>query len=196
MIDAIKLGRILAEEVVNEPGICFYPATFKPPHKGHYAVAMELISRNYITELQILISDTVTEGITPEDAMTIWKMYVGSNPKIVLQIAKPMDTMMKYAYKHPDTGTIYVAVSDDETDDIHYLESLQKTFGDKIKAIAIHDKAENDTITAPHVRELLRLGDYEEFAKTIPEQAYNKGYANKIFKMLAPKTTEPSDEQQ
>jgi hypothetical protein len=50
MIDARQIGKLIAEEIVNEPGPCFYPGKFKPPHKGHFEAASYLASRNFITE--------------------------------------------------------------------------------------------------------------------------------------------------
>lgn len=191
MIDAIKLGKLLAEEVINEVGPCFYPAKFKPPHRGHFKAAMDLASRNYINRLYIIISSTTTDGITPEDALTIWKMYVGSNPKIVLQIADPIKHIMSYLHENPEVDPVYVAASDDETDDENYIESLQQSFGDRVKEIPIHDK--DGIVSAPYVRNILRTGDFEEFSKTMPDEAYNKGKAPEIFKMLATKVTDEQE---
>lgn len=192
MIDAIQLGKLLAEEVVNEPGPCFYPGKFKPPHRGHYAAAKNLAGRDYILKVYVIISNKVIDGITPEDSLSIWNMYLKAepNPKITVQIAteeSPIVTIIHYLQNNPTVSPVYVAGGDDEVDDESYLDSLQTQFGDRVRTIQVHEKA--GIVSAPHVRNVLKSGDYEEFAKTVPEAAFNKGVAPQVFKMLAPKIT-------
>jgi hypothetical protein len=198
MINPTQIGQRIAEAIINEPGPCFYPGRFKPPHKGHYQAAKELASRDYIQMVYILISKKVVDGITPEDSLMIWNTFLKAepNPKISVSIAtaeSPVVTIINYLKKNPTIKAVYVAVSDDETDDIDYGEALQQNYGDKVKLISIHDKA--GTISAPHIRNVLADGNYEEFAESIPEAAYNKGAAPKIFKMLATKVRKNGSEQ-
>ena len=89
MIDATKIGRLIAEEITNEPGPCFYPGKFKPPHKGHFKAALDLASRNYIIMVTVIISRKPIEGVTPEDSLAIWNMFLQSqpSPKIKIQIS-------------------------------------------------------------------------------------------------------------
>lgn len=197
MIDAIQLGKLLAEEVLNEPGPCFYPGKFKPPHKGHFEAAKNLAGRDYVQKVIIVISSKVIEGITPEDSLQIWNMYLKAqpNPKIVAQIAteeSPIQTIIHYLQANPDVNPVYVAGGDDEVDDEDYLKSLQDQFGDRVRTIKVHEKS--GIISAPYVRNLLQTGNYEEFAKTVPEAAFNRGVAPTIFKMLAPKTRPETNE--
>ena len=198
MINPTQIGKRIAEAIINEPGPCFYPGRFKPPHKGHYEAAKELTSRNYIEMVYIIISKKVVDGITPEDSLMIWNMYLKAepNPKISVSIAtteSPVTTIMNYLNKNTAVDTVYVAISDDETDDIDYGEALQENYGDKVKLISIHDK--DGIISSPHIRNILADGNYEEFAEAIPEAAFNKGAAPKIFKMLATKVRKNGPEQ-
>ena len=192
MIDAQLLGKQIAEAVINEPGPCFYPGKFKPPHKGHFEAAKALAAKSYITKVYIIISKKVLEGITPEDSLLIWNAYLQAepNPKVTVRIStkeSPIVTVIDYLHKNPETDPVYIAVGNDEEDDAGYGQSLQTEFGDRIKVINVNERT--DGITAPHVRELLRAGDYEEYAETIPEAAYNRGAGPKFFKMLASKMT-------
>jgi hypothetical protein len=190
MIDANKIGKRIAEAIINEPGPCFYPGKFKPPHKGHYQAAAELASRDYIKQVNVIISRKTIDGITPEDSLMIWSMYLKAepNPKILVKIStdeSPIQTIIKYLKNNPTVNPVYVAVGDDEVDDEAYGNSLQEQFGDRVKTIVVKEKAGN--ISAPHVRTILASGDFEAFKETVPEAAYNKGVAPKVFKMLAPK---------
>lgn len=190
MINATLLGQRLAEAILNEPGPCFYPGKFKPPHKGHYEAAKNLASRDYIKMVNVIISKKVIDGITPEESLMIWNMYLKAepNPKISVKIStteSPVVDVMNYLKANPTVNPVYVAQGDDEVDDEQYIISLQTDFGDRVKAIKVHEKS--GIISAPYVRNLLATGNYEEFAETVPEAAFNKGFAPKIFKMLAPK---------
>ena len=209
MIDAIALGKLLAEEVTNPAGPCLYPGKFHPPHKGHMRAAVNLASRDYITEVVIIVSEKVspeTGNITPEQAITIWKMYLDAQKNIKIQLrvsehSSPVKDMIAYIAKAPKDSTIYVAVGEDEKDDEDYAQSLQKMFGNRIKTITVQEK--DGDVSAPHVRTLVQQRDYEKFKETVPEAAYNRGAAPKVWEMLTgviPKQEqqpeEPSQEQQ
>lgn len=190
MIDATQIGKRLAEAILNEPGPCFYPGRFKPPHKGHYLAATELASRSYIKMVYIIISKKTVDGITPEDSLMIWNMYLKAEPnsKISVRIStdeSPITTIRHYLESNPSVDPVYVAVGEDERDDVEYGLALQQDFGDRVKTIKVQEKA--GEISAPHVRNLLATGDFEAFKEAVPEAAYNKGVAPKVFKMLAPK---------
>lgn len=190
MINAELFGKRLAEAVLNEPGPCFYPGRFKPPHKGHYAAAKDLASRPYVKMVYIIISKKTVDGITPEDSLAIWNLYLKAepNPKISVRIStkeSPVVDIYDYLKKNPTVDPVYVSAGDDETDDVEYVSGLQKEFGDRVKLIKVHEKAGD--ITAPHVRNLIATGDYEGFAEAVPVAAFNRGAAPKIFKMLASK---------
>jgi FAD synthase len=198
MINAELLGKTIAEAVLNESGPCFYPGKFKPPHKGHYEAAKALAAKPYITKVYIIISKKTVDGITPEDSLMIWNMYLQSqpNPKITVRIStqqSPIVTIMDFLNKNPEADPVYIAVGDDESDDAEYGNSLQQRFGDKVKTIKVQER--QGDASAPHIRTLLQAGDYESFKETVPEAAFNRGVAPKIFKMLAPKISQSEPEE-
>lgn len=198
MINAKLLGQRIAESIVNEAGPCFYPGKFKPPHKGHYEAAKELASKDYVKKLYIIISKKTIDGITAEDSLMIWNMYLKAepNPKITVRIStdqSPIVTIIHYLQNNPTVNPTYIVIGDDEVDDIEYGKSLQQQFGDRVKIISVHEKA--GIISAPVVRNIITTGDFEQFAQTVPEAAYNKGVAPKVFKMLALKINSDEPEQ-
>lgn len=198
MINAELLGKRIAEAVLNEPGPCFYPGRFKPPHKGHYEAAKALAAKDYITKVYIIISKKVVDGITPEDSLMIWNMYLQAepNPKITVRIStqeSPIITIIDFLKKNPTADPVYIAVGDDEADDAEYGNSLQQQFGERVKTIKVTER--KGEASAPRIRTMLQSGDYENFVETVPEAAYNKGAGPKIFKMLAPKMTNSEPEE-
>lgn len=193
MLDAKQIGKIIAEEVVNEAGPCFYPGKFKPPHRGHFDAAMNLASRNYVTSVEIIISNKTIDGITPEDSAAIWQMYLDAkpNPKLKVKVSteeSPIVDIINYLQGHPSVDPVYVATGSDEKDDVEYGKSLKEQFGERVKVLPVQEKA--GKISAPYLRDVLRTGDYEAFKDAVPEAAYNRGAAPKIFKMLAAQITD------
>ena len=189
---------MIAEAIANEPGPCFYPGKFKPPHVGHFEAAKNLAEKEYIKQVNVIISRKTIDGITAEDSLMIWHMYLQAepNPKITVKISSdesPIQSIMKYLKNNPSVHTVYVAVGDDEVDDEAYGQNLQQDFGDRVKVIPVHEKAGD--ITAPHLRNILASGDFESFKEAVPEAAYNRGAAPKIFKMLATKVKGDGQEQ-
>jgi hypothetical protein len=188
-----NLGRLIGEEVVNEPGICFYPGGFKPPHKGHFEVAKDMASRNYITAVYVIISKKERDGITAEQSLKVWQTYLKAepNPKISVGIAKsasPIRDIFDYIAEHPEQSPIYIVGGKDEVDDQNYFASLKKAFGDKIKPVPMEEKF--GRISASYVRRLLRAGDLEGFKEALPDATINKGHAGDLFKMLASTITQ------
>ena len=188
MVNIAELGQLIGEEVAFDPGVCLYPGKFKPPHKGHFAVVQDLSSRNYITKVVVLISPKTIDGITAQQSLDIWKQYLQADPepKVEVRICdteSPVKDIYNYINSHPEDKTFYIVGGADEEDDQKYLESLQKSFGDKVKPLPMQEKA--GIVSAPYVRDLLRSGNYEDFKKTLPDAAVNKGYGPGIFKMLA-----------
>lgn len=198
MINAELLGKTIAEAVINEPGPCFYPGRFKPPHKGHYEAAKALAAKPYITLVYVIISKKVVNGITPEDSLMIWNLYLKAepNPKITVRIStqeSPINTIINYLERNPTVSPAYIAVGEDEVDDPNYGKSIKERFGKRVIIAQIKEKSGN--ISAPRVRTMLQTGDYESFKEAIPVAAFNKGAAPKIFKMLATKITEDEPEE-
>jgi hypothetical protein len=186
----VNLGTLIAEEVINEPGQCFYPARFKTPHKGHWEAVRELRRRFYIKQIIVLISPKEIDGITQEDSYKIWNIMMKANPIPGVLIQKstedsPIKDIYAYLKQHPKDEAVYIAYNAGEDDDPGYVESLQKTFGDKVKGVEVNDTAGD--ITSPRVRDMLEAGDYDGYVDSLPDAVRNKGYADDIFKLVAPK---------
>lgn len=184
-----NVGKIIAEDVVNEPGMCFYPGGFKPPHKGHFEAAKDLASRNYITQVHIIIGPKERDGITAKESLAIWNIFLKAepNPKITVKISEtssPIKDIYDFVQNNPLIDPIYVAGGKDEVDDLGYFKSLKKAFGDRVIAIPIDEKF--GRISASYTRNQLRAGDVDKFKETVPDSVVQKGYFDDIFNMLAP----------
>jgi hypothetical protein len=179
--------KFFTEQITDS--IVILPGGFKPPHKGHFEAAKDLASRNYITQVQVIISPKERDGITAEESLAIWKLYLKAepNPKITVKIAdtvSPIRDIYDYIAEHPELDPVYVAGGKDEVDDLGYFKSLKKAFGDRVIPIPIDEKF--GRISASYTRGLLRAGDVTGFKTTLPDSVIQKGYFDDIFGMLAP----------
>lgn len=191
MIDVQKIGRKVVEDLLNEAssdvGPCFYPGKFKPPHKGHFEAAKYLASKPYINKVYVIISNVTKFGITPQDSLKIWQEYLAAepNPKISVSISKestPIKDIFSFMADNPDVDPIYVAGGAEEVEGIGYFDSIQKRFPNRVRKEVIPNQF--GRISATQMRAAVKDGNFEEFAKFIPDSAYNKGAAKDIFGRL------------
>lgn len=204
LINFHHLGKHIANELLSEaeeesfqPGICFYPGAFKPPHKGHLKAAQYLASLPYVKAVKILISAKEREGITAQESLTIWKEFLDAEkrPNITVEIAKadsPIKDIMEYATLHPKE-IIYVSGSPEEADDPNYLQALVDRFEDRIKPVSVIETVGD--VDAETVRKILSDRNYDKFKKTLPTGVVQKGKAEYIYNLLVKEPpTEPVQE--
>lgn len=191
MINPEKIGRQVVEDLLKEAspdvGPCFYPGKFKPPHKGHFEAAKYLASKPYINKVYVIISNVTKYGITPQDSLYIWQEYLKAepNPKISVSISKestPIKDIFSFMAENPDVEPIYVAGGAEEVEGIGYFDSIQKRFPNRVRKEVIPNQF--GRISATQMRAAIKTGNFEEFAKFIPDSAYNKGAAKDIFGRL------------
>lgn len=185
------IGREIVEDLLREGspdvGPCFFPGKFKPPHKGHFEAAKYLASLNYINIVYVIISNVTKFGITPEDSLYIWQEYLKAepNPKISVSISKestPIKDIFAFMADNPDVDPIYVAGGAEEVEGIGYFDSIQKRYPNRVRKEVI--PAQFERIRATDMRAVVKTGNFEEFAKFIPDAAYNKGVAKDVFGRL------------
>jgi hypothetical protein len=109
------ISGLIYEEITKE-SIALYPGKFKPPHKGHFEVAKQLL--NKVDKVEILISGKEVEGITAEQSKAIWELY----NKILggrLDIKIIQDSPVKYVLDtiEANQNNHYVAVYGKEDED-------------------------------------------------------------------------------
>ena len=191
MINFEELGKQIARDILNEAspdvGPCFYPGKFKPPHKGHFEAAKYLASQNYINKVYVVISNVTKYGITPEDSLYIWQEYLKAepNPKISVSISKestPIKDVFAFMDQNREVSPIYVAGAGEEVEGLGYFDALEKRFPNRVRKEVIPDQFER--ISATQMRAAIKTGNFEEFAKFVPDSAYNKGAAKDIFGRL------------
>jgi predicted nucleotidyltransferase len=102
------ISGIINEEITKE-SIALYPGKFKPPHKGHFEVAKQLL--NKVDRVEILISGKEVEGITAEQSKAIWELYnklLGGRLDIKIIQGSPVKYVLDTIEANPNNH--YVAV--------------------------------------------------------------------------------------
>ena len=102
------LSGFIAEEITRE-SIALYPGKFKPPHKGHFEVAKQLLEK--VDRVEILISSKEVEGITAEKSKAIWELYnrlLGGKLDIKIINESPVKYVLDTIEANPNNH--YVAV--------------------------------------------------------------------------------------
>lgn len=190
-LDVEKIGREIAEQILVEGspdvGPCFFPGKFKPPHKGDFAAAKHLSSLNYINRVYVVISNVTKFGITPEESLYIWNEYLKADPdpKIKVFISdkeSPVQDIYEFLKDHPEIDPVYVASPADEVEGEGKYGSLGKNFPNRVRIEPVPNEFKQ--VSAEDMRAAVDTGDYKEFAKFVPDAAYNKGAAKDVFARL------------
>lgn len=190
-IDVEKIGRKIAEDLLKEAasdvGPCFFPGSFKPPHKGDFEAAKYLASKDYINRVYVVISRVEKSGVTAEDSLYIWNQYLKSDPdpKIKVMISKhesPVEDVYFFIKNHYQVDPVYVAAKGSEVEGEGGFGSLKKNFPDRARIETI--PAEYTNISAEDMLAAAKSGNYKSFIKYVPEVSYNKGTADNIFSRL------------
>lgn len=142
MIDIKEIGKLIGEEVANEPAIGFYPGGFKPPHKGHFTAAKQLAAKPYINQVKVLVGHGLRDGITAEQSKAIWDLYLKAepNPKISVEISpdkSPIKPLFSYFANLDNRG--YVAGGKNEIES-GYFDTLKEKFADRVMPQIINDE--------------------------------------------------------
>lgn len=182
----VEIIQELLKEVNENTGPCFFPGKFKPPHKGHFEAAKYLTTKAYINKVYIVISNVTKFGITPQDSLKIWQDYLTAEPndKIEVKVSTegtPIKDIFRFAAQNEDLKSIYVASAKEEAEELGYFDKLQDKFPN-IKKEVIPDQF--GRISATQMRNAVKNGNFDEFAKFVPISSYNKGKAKEVFGLL------------
>lgn len=191
MRDYSLIGKEIIEDVLKEvnqlTGPCFYPGKFKPPHKGHFEAAKYLSKQPNVNMVYVIISNVSKFGINSNDSLKIWQDYLLAEPNNKIKVKEstegtPIKDIFRYVAQNPDVKNIYVGAAKEEAEELGYFSKLKEKFPEKIKQIIIPDQFSR--ISATDMRKALKAGDFDAFAKFLPDSAYNKGITKKVFGIL------------
>ena len=170
-----KLAKsLLVGLLENESKVmAFYGGGFKPPTKGHFAVAKKTLQDHpEITKLYIVVGGGLRNNISQDESYSIWniyKKYLGDKIEIV-KSQSPLTYIKDYIKENPDIKT-YVAIGTREGDegdaeDFTKRKEFFEKYGENTQVLNI---ITGGGISGTKARKSA-LESKDEFLKYIPEE--------------------------
>jgi len=134
-----ELIQPLLEETTKT--VALYPGKFKPPHKGHFTVAKQLLDK--ADEVIIVISPITVDGITAQQSEAVWNLYktlLGDKIDVRVVDKSPVKYVLDTIKENPE-GNFIVAYGKGEEE--RYKSLVGKPNVKIIDGGTISDKAGN-----------------------------------------------------
>lgn len=161
----MNLGEHLADSLLKEntKTIALYPGAFKPPHRGHFELVKRLSKVS--DEVLIIISPIARDGITAQQSLNVWKLYLPYLPK-AKAIISPHSSPVSYVYdtlKNNPLNQFIVAFG--KNDDKRFNSLLNK---EKYPNVKVYDAGNVDSLSSTNLRNSLKSSNSEEIARYLP----------------------------
>ena len=148
------------------------PGGFKPPHKGHYAVAKYLAKKSG-ADVTVRVGSGERDGITQDMSIKIWKIY-GFEAEPAAKNS-PIHDVFTYVEKEAKTGEEVIAGTGEKDyprfkaleDPNHPKYPLYNPRKISFKEIKI--KPQEEGISASDVRKALKNNDKKTFQEGLPD---------------------------
>ena len=182
----MSLGKYLAE-IIIEPTpkkVALYPGAFKPPHRGHFELVQRL--SKVADEVLIVISPIARDGITAQQSLSAWKLYLPMLPKakvVISDVASPVTYVYDYIKANPQQD-IVVAFGKGEEE--RYKALLNK---EKYSNIKVYDAGNIGGLSASNLRNSIKSNNPTDIVKFLPQGIEVADYMNALGLSLR---TEPT----
>jgi nicotinamide mononucleotide adenylyltransferase len=182
----MSLGKYIAE-IIIEPTpkkVALYPGAFKPPHRGHFELVQRL--SKVADEVIIVISPIAREGITAQQSLSAWKLYLPLLPKakaVISDVASPITYVYDYIKSNPQQD-IVVAYGKGEEE--RYKSLLNK---EKYSNVKIYDAGNIEGLSASNLRNTIKSNNPADIVKFLPQGIEVADYMNALGLSLR---TEPT----
>jgi hypothetical protein len=167
------LTKFLLKEVLdNQKVVAIYGGGFKPPTKGHFAVAKKTLEDfPEIDELKISVGGGVRDGITQDESIKIWTIYKSLLPdKIDVEPSvAPVKSVLGYAKDHPEEKVYWIlGAREGDEDDLKDIESRTRSI-DKYPNIEVKVITTTGGVSGTKTRQAIRDNNKEQFFHMIPD---------------------------
>ena len=108
----MNLGQYIAEILLEQDKstVALFPGAFKPPHKGHFDVAKQLLQK--ADKVVVLVSPKTREGVTADESVAAWELYktiLDGNVEVKVSEESPIREVYSVGKNNPDTNFILAA---------------------------------------------------------------------------------------
>jgi hypothetical protein len=142
--------------------IAIYPGAFKPPHKGHFFVVKQLVSRPDIDKVIIAVSQKERGGISAEQSLDVWELYknlLGPKVETILVSGSPVSYVYQQVKEHPENQYV-AAFGKEEGTRFSNLQSIPN--------VEIFDAGNADSISATDLRDAIQARNIKQVANFLP----------------------------
>jgi hypothetical protein len=183
-----KLTQFLIKELLDEPKtVAIYGGGFKPPTKGHFAVAKKTLEDfPEIDELKIFVGGGVRDGITQDESIKIWEIYKNYlSPKVDIEPSvAPVKSVLGYAKENPDTKVYWIlGAREGDEEDLKDIENRTKSLS-KYPNLEVKVITTSGGISGTKTRAAIKAGDKELFSNLIP--GVNDKEKEQIWDLVTP----------
>jgi len=167
------LTKALLEDLLDtKKTVAIYGGGFKPPTKGHFAVAkLTLEQFPEIDELKIFVGGGVRDGITRDESIKIWDIYKKYlSPKVDVEASvAPVKSVLGYAKENPDTKVYWIlGARDGDEGDLADIKNRTKSL-DKYPNLEVKVITTSGGVSGTKTRQAVRDNNKEQFFHLIPD---------------------------
>jgi hypothetical protein len=182
------LTKALLEDLLDtKKTVAIYGGGFKPPTKGHFAVAkLTLEQFPEIDELKIFVGGGVRDGITQDESIQIWNIYKKYlSPKVDVEASvAPVKSVLGYAKENPDTKVYWIlGARDGDEGDLADIENRTKSLS-KYPNLEVKVITTSGGVSGTKTRQAIRDNNKEQFFHMIPD--VNDAEKEEIWNMVSP----------
>ena len=157
--------------------IALLPGGFKPPHAGHYNMAIWLAQNTDAKKVIVKVGAKERDGITREISLQLWDLYLNNDPDPISQkitvVASNSNSPVQDVYdfvenEAPGESTIYLGMGEKDINDARFknINKFAKPRGIKFETTLVPPQAGG--VSGTKMREFIKNGNKESFQKFIP----------------------------
>ena len=167
------LTKALLEDLLDtKKTVAIYGGGFKPPTKGHFAVAkLTLEQFPEIDELKIFVGGGVRDGITQDESIQIWDIYKKYlSPKVDVEASvAPVKSVLGYAKENPDTKVYWIlGAREGEESDLTDIASRTKSIS-KYPNLEVKVITSTGGVSGTKTRQAVKDNNKKQFFQFIPD---------------------------
>ena len=143
--------------------IALLPGGFKPPHAGHYNMAIWLAENTDADTVIVKVGAKERDGITREISLQLWDLYRKNDPNSNSQKLTIVEN------EAPGESTIYLGMGEKDINDARFknIHKFAEPRGIKFETTLVPPQAGG--VSGTKMREFIKNNDKKSFQQYIPE---------------------------
>lgn len=152
--------------------IALYPGKFKPPHGGHFNVAKSVLENPGVDKIIVFVSPKVHEGLTPQQAVDVWKIYEKYLPgEVDVRVSDitPVRSVYEYIDEEADMGdNLFLVLGEKDVQGGRFKTAAGRREGVEVTEIPIPPQMGG--VSATQMRKALVDNDDKTFLAGLPDE--------------------------